>query len=463
VPAAIKLNAYLNRKGIPVHAIEHPEADTPLEAAVAAGIQDAILVSVTFLADRQGLVIAAHPQGTKVDLAAVGKLLGRDLQQLPQEHPGRIFPDCERGFEPPIGGAYGVSTVVETALLAARNVMIPGGSKGLLLRLDGHSFRQAMAGAARGSFSVNGQGEGLTSLGNGPGLDDVARRLQRLYRLPPMPAVALKLLQLTADPDASARQLAVLIERDPSLAAQVMRYARSALFQYQGEVSTVQDAITRVLGFERVAHVAMSVAASRAFNVQRKGMLGLDAFWRHGIYCAFLCQSIASRLPASAGINGGQLYLCGLLHNFGLLLLGHLFPHDFEQLNRLREESPEIPLAELEKRVFTRASSEATLPVGHASVGGILMKLWDMPEAVVQVAGMHEHRDYAGAEAVSVLSVQLANALLKPLGLGDEFDDDPPEAYLAALGLDESDLVVIREAIDGASAELDALAGILSS
>ncbi|HEV8078537.1 MAG TPA: HDOD domain-containing protein, partial [Marinobacter sp.] len=63
-------------------------------------------------------------------------------------------------------------------------------------------------------------------------LDDVAARLQKLYRLPPMPALALRILALTAEPEATAKQLAEVIELDPSMTAQLMRYARSALFGY---------------------------------------------------------------------------------------------------------------------------------------------------------------------------------------------------------------------------------------
>lgn len=63
-----------------------------------------------------------------------------------------------------------------------------------------------------------------------PDMDALAERVQQLYQLPPMPAIALRVMQITAASETTAAELASVIERDPSLAAQVLRYARSALF-----------------------------------------------------------------------------------------------------------------------------------------------------------------------------------------------------------------------------------------
>jgi HD-like signal output (HDOD) protein len=61
----------------------------------------------------------------------------------------------------------------------------------------------------------------------------------------------------------------------------------------------------------------MGIAAVKAFDVPRDGPLGVDQFWRHSLYCAFLSASLARR----CGAEFGMAYTCGLLHNFGLLLI----------------------------------------------------------------------------------------------------------------------------------------------
>jgi HD-like signal output (HDOD) protein len=53
-------------------------------------------------------------------------------------------------------------------------------------------------------------------------LDGIAARLQRLHQLPPMRALAFQILELTAKPEATAKQLVEVIEPDPSMVAQLL-------------------------------------------------------------------------------------------------------------------------------------------------------------------------------------------------------------------------------------------------
>lgn len=133
---------------------------------------------------------------------------------------------------------------------------------------------------------------------------------------------------------------------------------------------------------------------------------------------------------------------------------------DFQNLNEAREAEPEVPLAELEARVFRAAGEEDGTPlrIGHASAGGLLMHLWEMPEPVVTVAGMHEIHDYQGRNQPYVHAVQLANELLKQRGVGDEHTFADPATPAQALGLGQPDLEQLLTTIDDVSAEIEDLA-----
>ena len=163
-----------------------------------------------------------------------------------------------------------------------------------------------------------------------------------------MPETAVRVMHLSSDPDAEVQQLAALIERDPSLAVQMMRCARTALFSYRGELSCVKDAVNIVLGFNRVSQLAMGLAASKVFNIPATGPLGLKCFWQHSLYTALLAQALALLADPDLEFNERDAYLAGLLHNFGVLLIGHLFPLDFQLLNKLRETETEAPMEEIE-------------------------------------------------------------------------------------------------------------------
>ncbi len=458
VPASAKLEMFLNRKGIDYETVNHDEMPSFDVAVSSAGLPQHEVLRATLLIDLNGVVMAVHSYQTAIDVDAVSQVTGRRLQLLTARQADRLFADCEPGFHPPVGAAYDVPVVVDAPVLEMTHAYLTSGSNNSLLRLDGRALRLVLAGARKARVSIVDEAHDLGEGRNSDiTLDEVARRLQKLYRLPPMPALALKILRLTANPEATAKELSDLIEYDPSLSAQIMRYARSALFNYPGQINSVQEAVTRVLGFDRVAHVAMGIASVRAFDVPRDGMLGTDAFWRHSLYCAHLCQQMA----AFKGVDKGLAYLCGLLHNFGLLLVGHLFPAEFDQLNRLREANPEQSMRTLEMQVF--GGDQEFLTVGHGAIGGILHRLWQLPDAVVKTAGMHQHLEYEGDHADHVHMVQLANGLLKGKEIGDEFNPDDTVALADSLGFTDADVAMFLSATDDVAQELDELARTLAA
>ncbi|WP_111497494.1 MULTISPECIES: HDOD domain-containing protein [Marinobacter] len=456
--ASARLETFLSRKGIAYDVIAQDEVPSFDVAVSGAGLNHYAVIRATLLIDLKGVVMAVHNYQTAIDVDAVSAVVGRRLQLLTARQADRLFADCEMGFHPPIGAAFDIPVVIDEPVLEMDEAYLASGSNNSLLRLDGRALRLALAGGRKARISIvdvahdlePGESSDIT-------LEEVAQRLQKLYRLPPMPALALKILRLTANTEATARELGELIEYDPSLTAQIMRYARSALFNYPGQINSVQEAVTRVLGFDRVAHVAMGIASVRAFEVPRDGMLGMDAFWRHSLYCAYLCQQMAML----KGADKGLAYLCGLLHNFGILLIGHLFPNEFDQLNRLRESNPEQSMHSLEVQVF--GGDQEFLSVGHGPIGGILHRLWQLPDAVVKTAGMHQRMAYEGDHADYVHMVQLANALLKDKGIGDEFNPDDVDTLAASLEFGDADIERLMTTTEEVARELDDLARSLAA
>ncbi|WP_144779551.1 HDOD domain-containing protein [Marinobacter maritimus] len=454
---AVRLERFLDQQGIAYK--ERAIGRVPsLDAAVAAlGQSRETVIRATLLIDISGIVMVVHRYDSALDAEALRQMTGRHLQPLTAHQTMRLFSDCDPGFIPPIGNAYDLSVLLDDDIARAEQVLFSSGTDHSLVEMNSHALSMAMAGSREGHLAIRGPGddgarEALT-------LAEVASKLKKLYRLPPMPALALRILRLTSNSEATARELAELIEFDPSLTAQVMRYARSALFNYPGQINSVQEAVTRVLGFDRVAHIALGIASVRAFEVPRAGILGMDNFWRHSLYCAFLCQRIAPRCGAAKGLA----YLCGLLHNFGLLLVGHLFPTEFKELNRLREANPETSMQSLEQQVFGQGGEQEIIAVGHGAIGGILHRLWELPDPVVKAAGVHQQPGYQGEHENYVMMVQLANALLKERGIGDEFNPDDIPALLNGLELAPAVVSELMDEIEQVAPELDALASSLTT
>jgi HD-like signal output (HDOD) protein len=275
------------------------------------------------------------------------------------------------------------------------------------------------------------------------------QRIERITNLPPMPSLAQKIIQLNANPYAHADDLAKLVEKDPSLAAQIIRYAQSPFYGYQGKIASIRQAISRVLGYDMVMNIALGVAAARPFKIQPSGPLGLHAFWRHATYSATLAQALCGLLPRADRPRPGTAYLAGLLHNFGFLLLGHSFPKEFTQLHNAVMREPETPVIELEKRL---------LGLTHTEMGAWLMETWNMPAEIITVQKEHHNPDYEGPYANYVRLVILADRLLKTHGMGDASSEDLPTTIMSNLSLDDEDIRRVLERTIENHEDLDIIA-----
>ena len=87
----------------------------------------------------------------------------------------------------------------------------------------------------------------------------LADMLQRIQRLPALPAVALDLLNTLAGSEPDVISLARRIAQDQAIAARVLRVANSPFYGLQKRVGSVHDAVV-VLGFSAVRSLVLAAA-----------------------------------------------------------------------------------------------------------------------------------------------------------------------------------------------------------
>jgi HD-like signal output (HDOD) protein len=253
--------------------------------------------------------------------------------------------------------------------------------------------------------------------------------------LPPPPEVASEVMRLTrgdavADDavNASAAELARLIQRDIALAGQVMRVANSALYARRTPVVSLPQAIAW-LGIREVRNIAFAVAVqSQVFTSAcfRREMLDL---WRESVITALFAQEIA-RLKRR---NVESAYLCGLLHRAGMAVI----------LNR-------TGAAALKHGLIPEAGLVHQLAAQHeARVGQRLSIAWALPLTVA--SAIAHWRDPARAEIsrMEVMEVALARQIsdeLRTPGIGGELPDSmlgPVSRWMDELSIYPDELFTI--------------------
>ena len=441
---AEKVKSHLDKRRILYDVHELPPFISLLQAAETGEIPLESIAKAVVLRDDLGLVLVILPATHGVDTNALSKMLHRKVELADEAQIKAIFPDCMPRFVAPIGEAYGVRTIVDESLVGTPTVYFSAGDASSLIQVSGKEFFGLLSNArlagnfARPVSSRKDSGQlGIESITENPVSDsglEIRKRIHQIKDLPAMPQIAQKIIELRMDPHANTEKLAKIVELDPSLAAQVIRYARSPFFSYQGKVDSIETAISRVLGFEMVMNLALGIATAQPFKIPTIGPLGLNAFWRHAIHSAALVQALGRELPKSVRPPAGLCYLAGLLHNFGYLLMGHLFKREFCILSNMVSESPDIPILDHEL---------STLGIEHGELGAWLLEKWNIPDEIIIAARQHHHENYDGPHAVYPRLVLLADRMLKSLGVGDASSNELPAHLLESLGLKEIQTVMV--------------------
>ncbi len=223
-------------------------------------------------------------------------------------------------------------------------------------------------------------------------VSEIRTRVRSLTDLPPIPAVAQKLLVLLTNDNVELDEVARTIEMDPGLSARIIGLAGSAYFGSPQPIYSVKEAILKVLGLNMVKSLAISVAISGGFKVDKCREFDLQGYWGGAMLTAELAQRLAGAVSARADGETAPpdlhiAYLGGLLHNLGLLVLTHLYPAEMAKTYASVDRAQPGSLLVVEREV---------LGVDHHETGSWLAQRWHLPQEVIAVMSHHHEPDYRG-------------------------------------------------------------------
>lgn len=430
------ITSHLNKCGATFTPIAHNRTVTLVEAATESGVQIDNLVRSVLLKDGQGILMVIMPAARLLDFSALCSLLQRELHPVTADEIRAVFKDCEPGSYPPLPKVFKLQAIVDQAVYEMPKVFLEPGIHEVLLEMSQEDFQKALGNTMSGSFTE--QLEYLSDKNNHADMSNVVQkftparmkdRTEETFELPSLPPIADEILRLRVDPDADSKKLATIIEKDPSLSAQLISWARSPFYGYAGKVESVDDAIIKVLGFDLVMNLALGIVVGKSMRVPVDGPLGLKAYWRLSLYTSCIIEKLLPKMPRELRPPRGLAYLSGLLHNFGHLILGEIFPPQFFILNRYISVNPHISISKIEQHV---------LGVKHEQIGAWLMQAWHMPPEVIAAVKWHHQGEFVDEYRVYSNLVYVAIRLLKQIDVGDATCDQIPNAILETLGLDHA-------------------------
>ncbi len=190
--------------------------------------------------------------------------------------------------------------------------------------------------------------------------------------LPPLHPTAEELRALFAQPATGAEDVIQIVERDPAVAASILRLANSSRFQPGRPITTLHAACVR-LGNRRILAIAQEVIVEQLFEVD--GHLGevAEAMWAN-----VRVTSQGARLLAElhGSVDPDEAHLAALFHNLGELAL----LRGLVELGGIGSTGDGLV-------VFAEHVER-----WHERVGSSLMKAWGMDPRLAHLAGDHHPR-----------------------------------------------------------------------
>jgi putative nucleotidyltransferase with HDIG domain len=250
---------------------------------------------------------------------------------------------------------------------------------------------------------------------------DAQELLSRVDELPPLPAVAMKVMGMADDDRTSALDLAQVLATDQALTAKLIRISNSAYYGFARRVSTVREAVL-VLGFKQVKQVAVGASIMSAFKGPKKDELfDLDLFWGHSVAVAAAAETLAKK---SRVAKPEDAFTAGILHDIGRLIIRQGMPAEFaEAVAIAREGEYTLSQAELEVTGFA-----------HDEIGRALGESWKFPGHLIDAVACHHDARLTPANDGLPGVIYVSNEFVNHYGLycGYDLEGDPGKlpAYL---------------------------------
>ncbi|MCP4721632.1 MAG: HDOD domain-containing protein [Desulfobacteraceae bacterium] len=246
--------------------------------------------------------------------------------------------------------------------------------------------------------------------------------------IPTIPANGTKIIAIVRQPSdqIDIPRFIKLVESDPGLFTRILQLANSPFYAEMDKIVSLRVAITRIGLVEIINSVCLYFFQKMLPKFPDLDGFSYDNFWSHSWACAVANRRLGHP-NLEMGILPGELYMAGMLHGVGKLLMAIHYPNEFS-LCLKKARDLKLPLHQVEKDVFGTTD---------ALVASNVLKSWNLPDNVCEGVAFHQMPELAPPEHVIIAGLtQFAYVITGMSGLGcsgDGVEMDLPSTYFGQL------------------------------
>lgn len=249
---------------------------------------------------------------------------------------------------------------------------------------------------------------------------DVQNRLKkmvgRIKDLPPLPSLVSSALNMLSDTETPLEKIEEVIGQDQALVTNLIKVGNSALYGGLQKVTTLRQVLTR-LGLKTTRNLILAASTRGYFLNNQKGMrVWGQSLWQHSVESGMAARRLAEAIHFP---DPEEVFIGGLVHDIGKLILLMLYPDPFKKILKLKKV----------QRLDSKTAETQVIGYDHEQVGLLLMERWNMPECAKACAEFHHRYDQAAEHSVAVAIVAYADHLSRQYGAKPETLSEADHAY----------------------------------
>ena len=195
--------------------------------------------------------------------------------------------------------------------------------------------------------------------------------------IPTLPAVAIRVLELTSDPDVKMDELAKEIQVDQGIAAKILRTVNSSFYGLRKRCSSIEHALV-MLGLNPVKSLVLGFSLVSSVKGQEGDEFDYLGYWKRGLTSA-VAAKFAAEMAGNKMITD-EAFLAGLFQDIGMVAMHRTLDDKYLSIIKSTEGNhARLAKAELD-----------SLEIQHAVVGAMMCENWKIPHEIVIPVRYHD-------------------------------------------------------------------------
>jgi HD-like signal output (HDOD) protein len=192
--------------------------------------------------------------------------------------------------------------------------------------------------------------------------------------IPPLPAVATRLMSICRDEECEISEVGNLIASDLGISTRVLRTVNSPHYGLRHRVTSIHQAAA-LLGIKRISSLVTAFAVARRLPNEAPGFDRVE-FWQRSIQRSIFAQKLARTIAPG---TEPEAFTGALLQDMALPILLERWARHYFRI---------VKFAEVYGRPLHEVENEE-LSWNHAQAGAWMARNWALPDVLVCCIGLH--------------------------------------------------------------------------